>query len=613
MRGTRAASSEERPREQVYVTPADTLWVALFVGLLAGACEVAVALHRMLILDRFVWFSRDVAWMAPLAAVTFLLAPGLLLAIIAALWRRVTLAWVVGLLTGFALFSLLLAVPRIAHYAIAMVAAGVGVRLGAMAARAPNTWLRFSRHGSLVLGLSFALIGIIERLWRVWSERAAVADLAAAPPDAPNVLLLILDTVRRSNMSLYGYSRPTTPRLEERAAESAVFNFAMSTAPWTLPSHATIFTGCYPDSTMGDWRRPMGEGHRTLARVLRDHGYVTGGFVDNLLFASYESRLNTGFIHYDDFPITVPVILRHFALGRTVGVSKLVRSRSPYEASRALAQFSLHVPREGANEPPNAARRGDHFLQWERRRKGHPFFAFINYFEAHGLFQPTRREQQLFPGGTRLDYYDAAISRLDAEVGRVLRVLEERGVLDNTIVVVTADHGEHLGDHGMLSHANSLYLSLLRVPLLIRFPRRVPAQRVEEPVTLRDLAATILDLTNLHEASVLPGVSLTRFWKPGADYVGSPIFASLSQGTEVAARNARGSLASLLTSEYHYIRGPGDHEELYAYREDSLEERNVAHASQMQAQLPLLRAQLTERLVDRAALGGCGRGRPNER
>lgn len=592
------------PAPRTYVSWTHTLWIALFIGLLVGVSEVAVASFRMFVLGRFIWLSRDVIWMAPLAAATFLLLPGVLLAVLAATWRKLALGWAVGLLAFAGIFSQLLAIPRIAIYASAIVAAGIAVRIGASARRSPNKWPHIARRGTIILASAFAMLGVGARLWRYWSERRAVAAIGPAAADAPNVLLIILDTVRRSSLSLYGYNRPTTPHLTELATESAVFDFAVSTAPWTLPSHATLFTGHYPDSTTGDWRTPLDNSYPTLAGALREHGYVTGGFVDNLLYTSYESRLNRGFMHYADYPITIPVIARHVTIGRSAFVTQLMNARSLYDVKQAITHFNLHLAREGADEPPKASRRSDEFLAWERARKGRPFFAFINYFEAHGLFRPTPAEERLFPGGKRQDYYDAAIRRLDGEIDRVLDSLRSRGVLDNTIVVIAADHGEHLGDHNLEGHANSLYLSLLRVPLIIRFPRRVPVRTILTPITLRDLPASILELAGVSSGSGIPGSSLTRFWTPAADTVGSPIYASLSQGINVSARfrNARGALASVLDGEHHYIRGPGDEEELFDYRTDSLEQHNLTQSSDAQGALRHLRALLAE--VSRGFQGG---------
>jgi arylsulfatase A-like enzyme len=409
-------------------------------------------------------------------------------------------------------------------------------------------------------------------------------------------------------MSMYGYNRPTTPHLQEWAAQSAVFDFAVSTAPWTLPSHASLFTGRYPDSTMGDWRRPIEKGRRTLASVFREHGYVTGGFVDNLLYTSYESRLNAGFTHYVDYPITFSVIVRHFTPGRSAFVTQLMQARSLYDIKRAVTHVNLNKAREGADEPPNAARRSAEFLAWERERNGRPFFAFINFFEAHGLFQPTAEEERLFPGGKRIDYYDAAVHRLDGAIDRILDTLQSRGVLDNTIVVIASDHGEHLGDHNLEGHANSLYLTLLRVPLVIRFPRRVPSQNLTEPITLRDLPATILDLAGISSESGIPGSSLTRFWASTGDGVGSPIYAALNQGINVSPkfRNARGSLASVMNDSLHYIHGPGDEEELFAYRTDSLEEHNLVRGGAAEGDLVRMRTLLnaiTRNTLKNAATG----------
>lgn len=133
------------------VTWADVLWMAVFFGIVAGLVEAVVALFRMFALNRFVWLSRDLLWMAPLAAAMFALIPGLILAAVARYWRAVHIGWVVGLLAFCGIFALLLAVPRIAHYATAIVAAAVAFQLGLSAHRSPGAWFRVARRGSVVL------------------------------------------------------------------------------------------------------------------------------------------------------------------------------------------------------------------------------------------------------------------------------------------------------------------------------------------------------------------------------------------------------------------------------------------------------------------------------
>ncbi|MEW5915714.1 MAG: sulfatase, partial [Gemmatimonadota bacterium] len=528
---------------------------------------------------------------------------GIFLAALAAIWRRLTMAWVVGILGALAAFALLLGVPRIAHYATAIVAIGVGVQLATTARRAPNGWRRISRRGAVTLAALTIVMGSGERLWRMVSERRAEGRLGPSASDAPNVLLIIFDTARQASMSLYGYPRPTTPRLSEMAKESAVFEFALSTAPWTLPSHGSLFTGRYPDRLTGDWLRPFAGGQRTLARVLGEHGYVTGGFVNNLLYTSYESGLDQGFSRYVDYPVTFPVIVRHFTPGRTGFVTALLGSRSLYDLSRALKTFNLDLAREGADEPANARRLTDAFLRWERERGERPFFAFINYFDAHGLFRPTPSEEQLFPGGRRRDYYDAAIHRMDAEVGRITAALRARGVLDETIVVVTSDHGEHLGGRGLEGHANSLYVSALRVPLVMRYPRRLAAQRVAQPVTLRDVPATILALAGIRDTG-FPGNTLPSLLSSRVDSSASPLFASLSQGINVppSARNAEGSLATLFGERYQLIRGPRDREELYAYRRDSTNQQDLSNRLAQDPEVRALRELLLRLAGETGAL-----------
>jgi arylsulfatase A-like enzyme len=175
----------------------------------------------------------------------------------------------------------------------------------------------------------------------------------------------------------------------------------------------------------------------------------------------------------------------------------------------------------------------------------------------------------------------------------MLDSLAARGVLDNTIVIVTSDHGEHFGEHGLRGHANSLYLDVLHVPLYIRFPRKVPGGlRVPEPVTLRDLPATILDLADAPD-SVIPGSSLARHWG-GNSTSGSPLYAALSQGINLLppARNAETSLESLADGRYRLIRSGAGNEELFDYMADPQELHNLVGDSALRNRLAGLRSGL---------------------
>src|SRR5262249_43485980 len=152
---------------------------------------------------------------------------------------------------------------------------------------------------------------------RAWSEHRRTAALPPPAPAARNVLLLVWDTVRAQNLSLHGYSRRTTPNLQRLAARGVQFRHAFATAPWTLPSHASLFTGRWPHELSANWKTPLDEQVPTLAGRLSSRGYDTAGFVANLDFCSRETGLGRGFVHYEDYPLSIwEALTRYVALGR---------------------------------------------------------------------------------------------------------------------------------------------------------------------------------------------------------------------------------------------------------------------------------------------------------
>jgi arylsulfatase A-like enzyme len=222
----------------------------------------------------------------------------------------------------------------------------------------------------------------------------------------------------------------------------------------------------------------------------------------------------------------------------------------------------------------------DEFLAWEGLASDRPYFAFLNFFDPHEPYEPPGRFRTMFgEGKTPEDLYDGSLAYLDQELGRLADTLRARGTLDRTLVVIVADHGEHLGDHGIWGHSNSLYEQLLRVPLIIRFPGRVPAGvRVRQPVSLRDLPVTLLSLADSAAPPSLPGVSLTGAWQR-SDFRGSDILAEL----RVAGRrkippgpSRFGDLHSAVRDSLHLIRNGDGSEELYDVVRDGEERTNLS-------------------------------------
>ena len=271
------------------------------------------------------------------------------------------------------------------------------------------------------------------------------------------------------------------------------------------------------------------------------------------------------------------------------------------------------------------------WLSWQRQR-GRPFFAFLNYNDAHTPYEVPDRSTPGF--GLRPescldrltlqrwnvtdkshlpyhdlqmanDVYDDSIAFLDRRLGALLSELERRGVLDDTLVIVTSDHGEHLGDHLLFFHGCSLYRQLVEVPLVIVDPSRVPAGRVvAEPVSLRDVPATVVDLLAFGPDAPFPGRSLARFWSAGRRSAvvisgepllmetGKPLLLT-NQGREPVAR---GPMKSLIAGGMHYIRAGDGLEELYSLASDPEERNNVADLPKNQGAMVRFRNSLSSML-----------------
>jgi arylsulfatase A-like enzyme len=182
--------------------------------------------------------------------------------------------------------------------------------------------------------------------------------------------------------------------------------------------------------------------------------------------------------------------------------------------------------------------------------------------------------------------------------------LRARNVLDSTLVIVTSDHGELFGEHGLTGHHSNLYFNVLHVPLIMRLPGRVPAGvRVAAPVSLRDLAKTIADLTQLPERDRIPGTSLARYWNDERDE-GSPLFAAVEKGVRADSTLpfAKGDMVSLMDEQWHYIRNNGtSKEELFRYREDPEETVDYATRAESDSVKERLRSRIADILKSRGA------------
>ena len=378
------------------------------------------------------------------------------------------------------------------------------------------------------------------------SNRAQAAR-PLPPPGSPNVLLIVLDTVAAGHLSLYGYDRATSTTLVELAERGIRFDSAQAASSWTLPSHATMFTGRWMHELSVGWLTPLDETHPTLAEFLGARGYATAGFVANTMYCASDSGLGRGFTHYQDFifpeltAFKTAVLVSRALMG--IAGDRGFRWRIGWSLA-GLRPYVQRLWRSFVIDRKGAAVVNREFLDWlsQRAQPERPFFAFLNYFDAHYPYQlppgrlhrfgvePTdTRQRVLIQHWGDLDKTRVSRRRTWRLPPMLMTIAsptstssseacstscEQRGVLERTWLIITSDHGESFGEHaGVFCHGTSLYQTELHVPLLIIPPGAArPKQVVKETVSLRDLAATIVDVLGLEAGSPFPGSSLARFW-----------------------------------------------------------------------------------------------------
>ncbi|MBN1825987.1 MAG: sulfatase [Candidatus Eisenbacteria bacterium] len=318
-----------------------------------------------------------------------------------------------------------------------------------------------------------------------WKLRFPVFLLSAAlslsgcgkTADRPmNILIILVDTLRADHVGSYGYARSTTPHLDRLSEESSVFDHAYSHSPWTMPSVASLLTSLTPrDHGITDWQQPLDERFLTLAEWLSTKGYSTAAFVSHIIFRR-KFHFDQGFRHYDQS------VLR---IGQSESIS----------TSKEVTDLAV---------------------RWLREREDAPFFLWVHYFDPHSVY--LSHEGFAF-GDHPIDRYDSEIAFTDNQIGRLLDAVREEGILDDTIILFVADHGEEFLDHGGLEHSRTLFEELIRVPLMIRVPGVSP-DRIREIVGMQDLAPTLLDLAGIEIPAEFRGESIPlvdgRF-QPGED------------------------------------------------------------------------------------------------
>jgi arylsulfatase A-like enzyme len=400
--------------------------------------------------------------------------------------------------------------------------------------------------------------------------------------DAPagrSIVIITLDTVRADHLGSYGYPLPTSPRMDELARRGVLFEAAYAPMPQTLPSHATLFTGHGP-RVHGAVENAyvMAEGTRSLAQMLEQRGYETAAFI--------AARI----------------------LDDTTGIE---RGFATFDLPTGVARDKQHPVERRADAVTDSA------LAWAltRHTKGKPFLLWAHYYDAHGPWEPVawriprdgvreqverRKEFSALPHESTEDAvglkdvitmwhgYDNEVAEVDAQVGRLLAGLEQRGMLKDALIVIVGDHGEGLMEHDEKGHGVSVFEELMHVPLIVAAPPGVlPARRVAEPVRMEDLLPTLLDLADLGERPAgLPGLNLAPELRAGGALPVRPVFVERPHYTADGERYRRalshgwgfGLMAGVIDGTEKLVRYPDDSQQLYDLAADP--DELVDHAAQ---------------------------------
>ncbi len=453
---TSAANAAEPSVAARRLRPHQLLVLAVWCGLLAGPLEVATIVLRKNTYDlnKLYWISRHFVWLIPLTNLLIFLIVGLGLAILGLVWPR-RAGWL-----GTRLLCLLtLLAPFWAAFPRIYGPAGFLLTLGVAARLVPS----LERHAAglrRLIQISFPVLVLIAPLLAAsvwagdWFKQRAEAARPLPPTGAPNVLLIVLDTVAAGHLSLYGYDRPTSPTLESLARRGIRFDRVQATSSWTLPSHASFFTGRWHHELSAGWLTPLDTTFTTLAEYLGSSGYATAGFVANTFYCGTDTGLSRGFATYQDY---------FFPQLSAFKPASLVNR--PVEGLRAIHQFlrerlsliflaDLIRPFDAGIRKPAPVVNSE-MLGWlsQRRQPARPFFAFLNYFDVHYPYIPPPGGIHRFAVGPRnnnemdliehwrslvkikvsaretafaRDSYDDCIANLDEQLGRLLDELERR-------------------------------------------------------------------------------------------------------------------------------------------------------------------------------------------
>jgi len=472
---------------------------------------------------------------------------------------------------------------------------------------------------SLIFLLFIFLFLFLSLFLREGENESNKNEIKNAPIGKPNIILITMDATRSDHLSCYGYERLTTPNLDKFSREGLLFKNAYATDSWTLPSHASIFTGKYPSRHGAHYNSEaivrylseakagkkidiekifwncfpsLSKENHTLAEVLSEKGYRTAGVIGGV-FCSSIYGFGQGFDYYNENFLNVESDIKFFL------IYQVINSFSPlFDIS---ARYGYYSKRLGSHLNKVA-------FQWLEKNHGNPFFLFIHYVDTHNPYLPPPPYNEYFgmvdkriirkhnPKG-ELNYitaegsiacavttgdpqfapekellvsqYDGEIRYLDHCLGLLFEKLKTLNIYENTLIIITSDHGEAFGEHALLFHDRVLYEEVLRVPLIIKYPYSSRRGVIEKQVSLVDLFPTILSLLNY---PIPPGIDGEPIEDSNHPIIAENHIRSAFQDTE---KRFRRDLKTIYQGKYKYIWASNGLHELYDLEKDPREKENL--------------------------------------
>jgi arylsulfatase A-like enzyme len=570
----------------------DSVWFGLLTGLVEGVLLFVFSRFNLLKGQiTYLGSGWEVLWVAPIFDLLVFLVAGVFLALLAQflsqMWAKRLSLFMLSFLLAFSWIGTYLS-GRLSPVATAILAAGLAYQLSLMLYERGKWFIPFAQRTARGLGmLTLALLVIVQSSNWV-QEQIAARNLPQAKESAPNVLFIVIDTLRADHMSLQGYERLTDPNLTRIASEGVMFENAYATSSWTLTAHASLFTGRWPYEHKADGGRDLDDTYPTLAEALTARGYRTGAFVGNFETLPKRWGFARGFAHYEDYYQTLPQLAVSSFYGRFL----------EYYALHKVFGMEFSIDRRWAPSVNQSA------LDWIDQEDEKPFFVFINYYDVHAPYispERARFSELENPGGLvntdwttadiynpktpeqaqdEIDAYDGGIYYTDQQIQILLDELEKRGVLENTIVIITSDHGELFGEHGLWEHHNSLYRPVIYVPLIVWYPKSVPQNmRITTPVSNTYIPVTLLDMLGEPEQTLFPGPSLAQLWRDPASGTNFPDpIAEMAESTWVNPNHLsiKGDMVTVLSSDWQYIEHEFNGVELYNLQNDPDQLKNLA-------------------------------------